>query len=108
MKNMKKSLLLIASIGLTAQAFAAETTHNYPKTVNQYSQSKYIFVSSTNGSGFCSLTKGGNSRMVAAEMFCGEDESTYNEFDWYSKTWNAKSTGSKNQCYPIFKQITCN
>lgn len=104
---MKKLSCLLIALGLTANVFAAETTYSYPKTTNQYGQLKYIFVSATNGSGFCEEKKGYPSRIIAGEMFCGEDESSYNEFDWNTKTWISKSTGSKNQCYPIFKQITC-
>lgn len=33
---MKKSLFLVMALAMTSQVFAASTTHNYPKTQNQY------------------------------------------------------------------------
>ena len=91
---------------VSATAFAS-TTYHYPKSTNQYNQQDYIFVNATNGTQFCKEKKGSQSRIIDGEMFCGEDESSYNEFDWSSQSWYSKSTGSKNQCYPIFKEITC-
>lgn len=100
------SVLVFASI--TGNTFAAETTYSNPKRANNYGYTKSIFVTATNGSQFCKEIKGGNSRMVNAEMKCGEDESSYVEFDWGTQQWKSKSTGSKNQCYPLFEKITCN
>ncbi|GAA0368936.1 hypothetical protein GCM10009092_36490 [Bowmanella denitrificans] len=105
---------LIAGVMMTGMiasgAFAAEqVTYKYPtKAASGSSYAKYIFVSATNGTQFCKEMRGNsNDRIVAGEMLCGEDESSYAEFDPVSQTWQVKSTGSKNQCYPVFKEITC-
>ncbi len=107
MKKFTISALLVLST-VAISAFAAETTYSYPKRVNNYGQNDFIFVSSTNGSQFCKEIKGGNSRMVDGEMFCGEDESSYNDYNWNQGQWVSKNTGSKNQCYPLLKKVTCN
>ena len=107
MNKLALSAVLVASI-FAGNLVAAETTHSNPKRQNQYGYSKSIFVSATSGSQFCKEIKGGNSRMVDAEMKCGEDESSYVEYNWTLKDWVSKSTGSKNQCYPLFEKITCN
>lgn len=107
MKKLVISSLLVLS-SIAGSAFAAEITYSYPKRQNNYGQWDYIFVTATNGSQYCKEVKGGNSRMVDGEMFCGEDESSYNEYNWYQGQWVSKSTGSKNQCYPLLKKVTCN
>ncbi|QHJ11438.1 hypothetical protein FX988_01667 [Paraglaciecola mesophila] len=104
---MKLKIAVCLMLGSLSVNALGATTYHYPKSTNQYGQLDFIFVTATNGSGFCEEKKQTYSKIIAGEMFCGEDESSYNEFDWSSKTWVSKPTGSKNQCYPIFKQITC-
>ena len=103
--KVKTAIILLAGL-FTVSAFAS-TTYHYPKSTNQYGQKDYFFVNATNGTQFCKEKKGSQSRIVDGEMFCGEDESSYNEYNWSTQTWNSKSTGSKNQCYPIFKKVVC-
>ncbi|MCW8875576.1 MAG: hypothetical protein OQJ89_06025 [Kangiellaceae bacterium] len=89
---------------IETQAAVARTFY-YPKRANQYGQVDYIFINATNGTQFCK--EQGYYNATAGSILCGEDESSYTNFDWYSQSWKAKSTGSKNQCYPLYRTITC-
>jgi len=89
---------------LEIQAAAAKTFY-YPKRPNQYGRLDYIFIEAKNGTQFCK--EEGYRNATGGSIYCGEDESTYVEFDWYSQSWKSKSTGSKNQCYPLYRSITC-
>lgn len=89
---------------IETQAAVAKTFY-YPKRPNQYGQLDYIFIEAKNGTQFCK--EEGYRNATGGSIYCGEDESTYVEFDWYSQTWKSKSTGSKNQCYPLYRSITC-
>jgi len=87
------------SLTLTSKTFY------YPKRPNQYGQMDYIFIDATNGTQFCQ--EEGYRNAIGGSILCGEDESSYITFDWYQKNWVAKNTGSKNQCYPLYRSITC-
>jgi len=89
----------------------AGTTYIYhnPKAVTQYGASKQILVSATSGTNFC-RAMGHSARNTSGdggEIECGEDESSYAEYDWYQSRWVSRSTGSANQCYPLYKTIEC-
>lgn len=77
----------------------------YPKRPNQYGQLDYIFINATNGTKFCE--EEGYADAIGGSIGCGEDESSYVTFDWYAQQWKSQSTGSKNQCYPMYRTITC-
>ncbi|MDG9667762.1 hypothetical protein ONV78_08470 [Hahella sp. CR1] len=88
-----------------AQMAAAERSFYYPQRMNQYGRTDYIFIDATNGTQFCK--EEGYNNSVGGSILCGEDESSYITFDWYQQQWVSKSTGSKNQCYPLYRTITC-
>ncbi|GAA4346920.1 hypothetical protein [Kangiella taiwanensis] len=77
----------------------------YPKRPNQYGQLDYIFINATNGTQFCE--EEGYRDAIGGSIGCGEDESSYVTYDWYQQRWESQSTGSKNQCYPVYRTITC-
>ncbi|RJE73551.1 hypothetical protein CWB96_21910 [Pseudoalteromonas citrea] len=84
---------------------ASSTTYYGPKVwVNGRLQS--FFVGSTNGNQFCE-ERGHNQEISGSTIKCGEDESSYANYDWYGKSWTYKSTGSKNQCYQLYATIKC-
>jgi hypothetical protein len=83
--------------------------YHTPMAKNQYGQFKEIFISSTNGTQFC-RTLGHRARNTSGDggdISCGEDESSFTEYDFYARRWISKSTGSANQCYPLYKTIEC-
>ncbi len=92
------------SLHLETQAAVSKTFY-YPKRHNQYGQLDYLFINATNGTQFCK--EEGYRNAIGGSILCGEDESSYTNFDWYAQTWKSKSTGSKNQCYPLYRSITC-
>ncbi len=83
--------------------------YHTPMAVTQYGTSKEIFVSSTNGTAFCRALghSARNTSGDGGEITCGEDESSFAEYDWYGSRWVTKSTGSANQCYPLYKTFEC-
>lgn len=108
MKKLITTLLLVTFASAAAMA-AEQVTYKYPTKQDAVNgQQAAIFLTTDNGTQYCKEARGVSSdRMVAAEMFCGEDESAYIEFNSSTQLWQLKSTGSKNQCYPLFKEITC-
>lgn len=125
MTSLKVCLLIISSL-ISTQLYATESeaqlkqesakpnlevqaavsrTFYYPKRANQYGQIDYIFINATNGTQFCK--EEGYYNAIGGSILCGEDESSYTNFDWYLQSWKSKSTGSKNQCYPLYRTITC-
>ncbi|MCO7223438.1 hypothetical protein [Pleionea sp. CnH1-48] len=80
-------------------------SYYYPKRMNQYGQVDYIFITALNGNQFCE--EEGYNEMIGGSIYCGEDESSYTTYDWYQRRWESLGTGSKNQCYPLFRTITC-
>lgn len=59
-----------------------------------------------NGTEFC-RARGHSDQVSGGTILCGEDEDAFAEFNWYSKTWGMKSSGSANQCYPLYATIKC-
>lgn len=108
---MKKLMmtLLLATFASTVAMAAEQVTYKYPTKQDAVNgQSSYIFLTQDNGAQFCKEARSNiNDRMVSAEMLCGEDESAYIEFNRNTLQWRLKMTGSKNQCYPLYKEITC-
>jgi len=98
-----KAVVEVASIdGLLA---TSSTTYYNPRVwVGGYLDN--FFVSSLNGNQFC-RERGHHQEASGSTIKCGEDESSYAEFNWYSKRWEDKNTGSKNQCYPLYATIKC-
>lgn len=87
------------------EAMARSRTFYYPKRYTQYGQLEYIFINAANGTQFCE--EEGYSDAIGGSILCGEDESSYSNYNWYAQQWQAQSTGSKNQCYPLYRSITC-
>lgn len=108
MKKLLTTLFMVSFASATAMA-AEQVTYKYPTKQDAVNgQEAAIFLTTENGAQFCKEARGVNSdRMVSAEMVCGEDESAYIEFNRSTLQWRLKATGSKNQCYPLFKEITC-
>ena len=105
--NMRLLRVLTAAFVLTsvhAQATSSATfTDPTVMTINGSEES--FFVNATNGEYFCEGF--GFNSMSGGTIQCGEDESAYANYNWYNKVWEYEDTGSKNQCYPLFKTITC-
>ena len=75
-------------------------------TVRVDSSYSNFFVSFISGNQFCK-ERGHKREITGSTVKCGEDEYEYAEYDWYGSTWVSKSTGSKNQCYPLYASIKC-
>ncbi|GAC05809.1 hypothetical protein [Paraglaciecola chathamensis] len=54
---MKLKIAVCLMLGSLSVNALAATTYHYPKSTNQYGQLDYIFVTATNGSGFCEEKK---------------------------------------------------
>lgn len=98
-----KSLVLLSA--LFSSLVFAQTEINLPKVKDQNGRTRLIFINATNGTAYCESLNFRDA--VGGTIYCGEDEDTYNTYDWYSKEWVSKDTGSKNQCYPLYKTIIC-
>jgi len=77
----------------------------------RYANGRYdqIFVSSTNGTAFCRAMghRARNTSGDGGSITCGEDESSYAEYNFSTRRWVSKNTGGSNQCYPLYKTIEC-
>ncbi len=83
--------------------------YHAPMAKTQFGTFKEIFVDATNGTQFC-RTLGHQARNTSGdggEITCGEDESSFARYDFYGRQWVTQSTGSANQCYPLYKTIEC-
>ncbi|CAM3773892.1 MULTISPECIES: hypothetical protein [Pseudoalteromonas] len=124
-------IVVLLSLGVSAQAneinvesntsFASSTTsvEQVTGSTTSLSTATYInptvrvnnsyrnfFVGSLSGNQFCK-EQGYKEEVTGSAVKCGEDESSYAEYDWYDSAWASKSTGSKNQCYPLYASIKC-
>ncbi|CAM4237128.1 hypothetical protein [Pseudoalteromonas byunsanensis] len=86
--------------------FATSATTYYSPRVWVRGYLESFFVNPTNGNQFCE-ERGHNQEVTGSTIKCGEDESSYANYDWYGKAWTKKSTGSKNQCYQLYSTIKC-
>ena len=102
MKKQMMTLLVSFALVFTALISAAGADEIFwnPKRLNEY-----IFITATNGDKFCE--EEGYGEMSGGTILCGEDEASYVTYDWYSRQWVYDDTGSKNQCYPLFRAIYC-
>ncbi|WP_151174209.1 hypothetical protein [Pseudoalteromonas ruthenica] len=87
-------------------SLAASTVTYYGPKVWVNGRLESFFVGSTNGNTFCEA-RGHNQEVSGSTVTYGEDESSYADYDWYGSAWIKKSTGSKNQCYPLYATIKC-
>ncbi len=74
-----------------------------PTRDNQYGTEMEIWATQTNGNQLCREI--GYTSMSWYENGCGEDESSFLEYR--NGDWMSKSSGSANQCYPIFSKVVC-
>ena len=77
----------------------------------EYRPGRYdqFFVNQLNGTTFC-RTLGHAARNTEGDggsITCGEDESSYANFNYSTQSWEQDSTGSANRCYPLYKTIQC-
>ncbi|AOT11034.1 hypothetical protein [Pseudoalteromonas luteoviolacea] len=86
--------------------FASSVVTYYGPRVWVNGRLQQFFVGPTNGNQFCE-ERGHNQEVSGSTITCGEDESSYANYDWYGKSWVYKSTGSKNQCYQLYATIKC-
>ncbi len=101
---IKLSLVILCSLSFSSLSFA-DQTFIAPKRANQWGTLKMIFINSTTGTKFCE--EEGWEVMTGGTIYCGEDESGYVNYSFSQQRWVAQSTGSKNQCYPLYATITC-
>lgn len=102
---MKKQMMtFLVSFALVFTMFisvaGASEAFWYPQRLGEY-----IFITATNGDKFCE--EEGYGEMYYGHILCGEDEASYVTYNWYSSQWEYDDTGSKNQCYPLFRSIYC-
>ena len=103
---MKKIMLSAALTVLSLNAFATSSaTFNEPTVMTSHGYDKAMHLTTLNGRKFCESF--GFSEVTGGTIACGEDESSYADYDWATSTWNLTDTGSKNQCYVLFESITC-
>jgi len=106
MKKLLKAAVISGIAAVSAQSFATSSaTFNHPTVMTTSGSSSAFFVNATNGEYFCEGF--GFEQMTSGTIKCGEDESSYANFNWNDKAWEYEDTGSKNQCYPLFASITC-
>jgi len=67
---------------------------------------KKFFVNATNGDQFCE-DRGHSREVNGSTITCGEDESSYGNYNWSGRYWTYQSTGSANKCYPLYATIKC-
>lgn len=95
----------------TGSTLTAGGTYIYhqPMAKNQFGQFKEIFISAINGTQFCRAMghRARNTSGDGGEIACGEDESSFAEYDFYGRRWVSRASGSANQCYPLYKTIEC-
>ncbi|WP_405630273.1 hypothetical protein [Pseudoalteromonas sp. Ld20] len=109
--NIEESLTSFASsttsieqkLGATRRS--STVIYNNP-TVRVNNSYRNMFVGSLTGNQFCK-ERGHKQEVTGSTIKCGEDESAYANYDWYDSQWVLKSTGSKNQCYPLYASIKC-
>ncbi|NOU52201.1 hypothetical protein HG263_16855 [Pseudoalteromonas sp. JBTF-M23] len=98
-----KAVVEVAKVSDTL--VTTSTTYYNPRVwVGSYLDN--FFVNYLNGNQFC-RERGHREEADGSTIKCGEDESSYAEYNWYAKSWENKSTGSKNQCYPLYATIKC-
>ncbi|MCF7499722.1 MULTISPECIES: hypothetical protein [unclassified Pseudoalteromonas] len=95
------------SVEQVAGSATSLSTATYLNPVVRVNNSyRNFFVGSLSGNQFCK-EQGHKEEVTGSSVKCGEDESSYAEYDWYDSAWVSKSTGSKNQCYPLYASIKC-
>ena len=105
-KMMKKLLISLLSVAALSSAANAATvtfydvTQNVPPASNNFS----IWAGAYNAYGYCYM-KGFDDALTYTTS-CGEDEMSFAEYKGGNK-WSTRSSGSKNQCYPILDSVTC-
>ena len=102
-RNMAKSTALLALLG-TAGAAQADVTF-YNVTASYLGYEREIWLTAANGFAYCDAR--GYNMMVAFTGSCGEDESSYLDHVFETKTWIPRSSGTRNGCYPLYSSITC-
>jgi len=83
--------------------------YHAPKAKLSNGSLRSIHVSSLNGYQFCRAMghRARNTEGDGGEITCGEDESSYAGYNFYTSRWESESTGSANRCYPLYKSIEC-
>lgn len=108
MPNLHKAVAFISTLTIlilmTGSASAAETFW-MPKRADQNGNQRLFFINYTNGEEFCE--EEGYNHAIGGTIYCGEDESGYNTFNWSAQVWQYQSTGSANGCWPLFASIIC-
>lgn len=91
---------------VTGSTTRLSTATYFNPTVRVNNSYRNFFVGSLSGNQFCK-EQGYKKEVTGSTVKCGEDESSYAQYDWYDSAWTSKSTGSKNQCYPLYASIKC-
>ncbi|MEI8649118.1 hypothetical protein P4S73_16470 [Paraglaciecola sp. Hal342] len=69
---MKLKIAVCLMLGSLSVNALAATTYHYPKSTNQYGQLDYIFVTATNGSGFCEEKTDLLQKLLLGKCFAGK------------------------------------
>lgn len=129
MKNFFTILVVFASVSIASATSAEEQSTSFVKkhvefekaedsalmtsTVTYYTPQVYIngrlqriWIDFTNGTQFC-RQNGHSNQVDGGTIYCGEDEDSFADYDWYAGKWIFQDSGSANQCYPLFSTIKC-
>ena len=83
--------------------------YHAPKAKLPNGQFDEILINATNGTQYC-RSLGHSARNTEGDggsIACGEDESSYANYNFFSGRWESEGTGGSNQCYPLYKTIEC-
>lgn len=94
------SAAVLSSAANSATVTFYDVTQNVPPASNSFS----IWAGAYNAYGYCYM-KGFDDALTYTTT-CGEDEMSFAEYKGGNK-WSTRSSGSKNQCYPILDSVTC-
>ena len=103
-----KVFIEVSDAGSYLTAAGTYIYHN-PQAKNQYGYYKNIFINYTSGTQYCRALghTARNTEGNGGQIMCGEDESSYVEYNFSNGRWESRSTGSANQCYPLYQTIEC-
>ena len=92
------------SVEQVAGSATSLSTATYLNPVVRVNDSyRNFFVGSLSGNQFCK-EQGHKEEVTGSSVKCGEDESSYAEYDWYDSAWVSKH-GEQKWCYPLYASI---
>jgi len=84
-------------------------TYSAPQARLTNGSYRSIFINATNGTQFCRALghSARNTDGDGGKITCGEDESSFANYNFSSRRWESQSSGGANQCYPLYETIEC-